>query len=331
MHTINDAVEQFLGASRAKSPATRSTYATGLNAFRQYLESESIDPDQTPVSQLSERCLEQFYLYLIDQFGRSRLSTVETYISGLRGLLRHLAADDAIPHISLERAREQLLRVKVRKNYQTPRVDSALAVIVDHANRHPLPDNDPKGELTLRLLRDRAILNTLFSTGMRRSEIASLNCSDVTAGRLGEAIITGKGNKERVVFFDPSTVVHLDAYLARRNDAWRPLFIRHVGRSPPGPQGERLRLAPQTIWLTVKRYAEAAGVDASTHDFRHLKATTLLDRGADLSHVQDLLGHASPETTKTIYAHYSVRHLRAAFDRFSQPLDEAVAGQERRR
>ncbi len=328
MFTITQAIDGFLLANRAKSPATRTTYATGLNAFQAYLEAVGVDPTRDDVGSLPKRCLEQFYLWLVDLHGRDRLATVETYLSGLRGLLRFLAGEDAIPHISLERAREQLRRVKVRKSYLSPRVDTTLSLVVQTANRTLLPEDGSDRDVAIRILRDRAILNTLYSTGMRRSEIASLNRADVEAGRRGEAIITGKGNKQRVVFFDENSLAHIAAYLALRCDGYAPLFIRHPARGKPGPRGEKLRLSPQTIWLTVKRYAGMAGISASTHDFRHLKATTLLDRGADLSQVQDLLGHASPETTKTIYAHYSIQHLRSAFDRYSQPLSDAVAAEE---
>jgi site-specific recombinase XerD len=79
------------------------------------------------------------------------------------------------------------------------------------------------------------------------------------------------------------------------------------------------------VWAIVKRYARAVGVPATTHHFRHSKASVLLNRGASLSEVQDILGHASPETTKRIYAHYQVEHLREAFDRYSASAEELVA------
>ncbi|MDE2862267.1 MAG: tyrosine-type recombinase/integrase [Chloroflexota bacterium] len=325
MTTIRESIDGFLLASRAKSPATRNTYATGLNAFREYLEAVEVDPDTHEVSALPKRCLEQFYLWLVDRRGPDRLATVETYLSGLRGLLRYLAGEDAIPHISLERSREQLRRVKVRKNYLSPNVDSALSLVVQTANDTPVPEGAESRFQAIRVLRDRAILNTLYTTGMRRAEVASLNRVDLKAGRRGEAIITGKGKKQRVVFFDESALFRIEEYLSERSDGYAPLFISHPNRGKPGPRGESLRLSPQTIWLTVKRYARAAGITASTHDFRHLKATTMLGRGADLSQVQDLLGHASPETTKTIYAHYSIQELRSAFDLHSQPLSAALA------
>ena len=79
------------------------------------------------------------------------------------------------------------------------------------------------------------------------------------------------------------------------------------------------------MWGVVKKYAALAGVDGTTHHLRHMKARVLLNGGAQLAEVQDILGHASPETTKKIYAQYTTHHLREAFDRFSATPDEIVA------
>ena len=129
-----------------------------------------------------------------------------------------------------------------------------------------------------------------------------------------------------MVFFDDDTREAIRAYVEARHDAYAPLFIRHHGKPKnPGRAGERLRLSPQSIWKIVKTYATAVGVPATTHDFRHLKATSLLNRGANLSEVQDILGHASPDTTKRIYAHYETAKLREAFDRYSPTVEEAAA------
>jgi integrase len=160
---------------------------------------------------------------------------------------------------------------------------------------------------------------------MRRNEVARLNRNDVDDGRASQALITGKGNRERVVFFDDDTREAIRTYVDARNDAYGPLFIRHRG-SPksPGRGGENLRLTPQAIWKLVKAHAATVGVAATTHDFRHLKATTLLNRGANLSEVQDILGHASPDTTKRIYAHYETGRLREVFDLYSQSVEDAA-------
>lgn len=176
----------------------------------------------------------------------------------------------------------------------------------------------------LNLARDRALLAMLFNTGMRRAEVVSLNRSDI---RRGEALILGKGRKERSVFFDGRTMALLEEYLALRDDRYRPVFIRvDAARNgtDPGPDGDGWRLDPQSVWLIVRRFMKAAGIEhGSPHAFRHVKACLMLAAGADLSTVQDLLGHASPETTKKIYAQYSPGHLRKAARRYNVSAEDA--------
>jgi site-specific recombinase XerD len=189
------------------------------------------------------------------------------------------------------------------------------------------PPTERNGIKRLELLRDRALLLTLFCTGMRRDEVARLDRLDVEDGEADRALITGKGEKERVVFFDEKTQAAIRAYLQARNDTLAPLFLRHDNRrgKTAGHGGVHWRLGPQSVWATVKRYARELGVAATTHHFRHAKASVLLNRGASLSEVQDILGHASPDTTKRIYAHYQTQHLREAFDRYSASAEELVA------
>lgn len=233
MQTIESAIASFLRVNRAKSPATRSTYATGLNAFCKYLQDQRIDPAQSGPAHLPERSLEQFYLWLVDRHGRDHLSTVETYLAGLRGLLKYLASEAAVPQISLERSREQLQRVKVRKNYSTPRVDSTLALIVNSANQTPLPDRDPTGKLGLRLLRDRAILNTLYATGMRRAEVASLNRADLASGRLGKPSSVARAIRKGSSFLIPIRwVTSMLTWAAAPTILSRFLFVTPRDQSP---------------------------------------------------------------------------------------------------
>ena len=331
--TIQQALVDATLSLRAKSAQTRRTYATGFRVLAEFLQDCGLNPESDSTGALRSNCLEQFYLWLVDRHGRQRTSTINTYMSAARSFLRYLARNDLCPRISLERALEQVRAVAVKNVYRAPRIEGNLALLVDFAVNMPLPEpgqGDP--DLRLRLLRDRAILSTTFCTGMRREEVVGLNRRDVGDGRRPEAIITGKGGKERVVFFDDETLAHIRDYVAARNDVYPPLFIRHHGKpSNPGRAGQNLRLSAQSLWGTVKRYASAAGVDATTHDFRHNKATTLLNRGANLSEVQDLLGHASPATTKLIYAHYETSKLREAFYKYSVPASEAAESGSRGR
>lgn len=319
--TVSDAVDGFLASLRAKSQRTRSTYQTGLNRFVAWFG------DDGCVSDFDENVLERFYLNLIDVFGRDRQSTINTYLSSVRALLRHCMREGHIDGAPLERAIERLRAVQDKPSYKTPRVDEGLALIVDYV-KNDLPQlvaGAANPDIRMRVRRDSALLLVLFCTGMRRDEVARLNRRDVDDGRAGQALITGKGNRERVVFFDDDTRESIRTYLQARNDVYTPLFIRHRGTPKnPGRGGENLRLTPQAIWKLVKTYGATVGVVATTHDFRHLKATTLLNRGANLSEVQDILGHASPDTTKRIYAHYETARLREVFDLYSQSVEDAA-------
>lgn len=311
-----------------KSPKTRATYATGLRAFQSFLETGGDSVAWDP-NQLTATSLEGFYAWLITRHGRERRATVATYLAGARSFVRFLARRGLLaPGVSYEQMRANLQEALGRGNYRTPRIDRRIPLIVTRAKSLPLPPaSERKGARLLEALRDRALLQTLFCTGMRREEVARLDRQDVEDGATDRALITGKGDKERVVFFDAETLAAIRAYLDARGDTHAPLFLRHDNRRgrTPGHGGRKWRLGAQSIWLIVKRYAQAAGVTASTHHFRHAKASTLLNRGASLSEVQDILGHASPETTKRIYAHYQVQHLREAFDRFSASPEELAA------
>jgi site-specific recombinase XerD len=287
--------------------------------------------DRLRTDEITPDLLERFYLWLTRVYGRENRFTVATYVAGVRAFLRFCARRHLLHgDVSFEEIRDNLREVMGRVPYRTPRIDDRLVLIVTHVDQLTLPTAEGSSQGRLELLRDRAILHTLFTTGMRREEVSSLNRVDLQDGHARQALITGKGSKERLVFFDDAALQAIRAYLEARADRHAPLFLRHdLGRGKaPGPSGRRWRLSPKGIWDVVKRHAQTIGVDATTHDFRHAKASVMLNRGAKLSEVQDILGHASPDTTKKIYAHYEVSHLRDVFDRYSasaQELAEALS------
>lgn len=309
----------FLETLVAKSPHTVHTYRTGLTHFGEYLVERGL-PLATPTADLPGDVLERFYTWLVRRYGRAARPTCTTYVAAARAFFRFLERRGWGPRVArLEQLQLGLREVAGRGSYKSPRIDPALPLLVTAVEEKLLPEPSPAtASARLELLRDRALLRTLFCTGMRRAEVARLTRADVADGRRDQAIITGKGEKERIVFFDEPTLAAIRAYLKERADSFFPLFIRHDrARGKPRFGGENYRITPQTIFDTVKRYARAVGIDASPHDFRHEKATVLLNNGASLSEVQDLLGHASPETTKKIYAHYETARLRDAFHRYS--------------
>jgi site-specific recombinase XerD len=320
--------DQFLASLGGKSPRTYTTYQTGLAHFRAFLESRGKLEDWRPAV-VSATLLEEFYGWLVRRHGRERRATVATHSAGLRAFMRFLARRALLPTgVTYEQMRENVAEVMGRTTYKTPRIDRRLPMLVTYVMSLPIPSPTARqGSKRLELLRDQALILTLFCTGMRRDEVARLDRLDVEDGGSDRALITGKGEKERVVFFDTATQAAIGAYLDARADTLAPLFLRHDNRRgrTAGHGGERWRLSPQSVWAVVKRYAQIVGVPATTHHFRHAKASVLLNRGASLSEVQDILGHASPDTTKRIYAHYQTQHLREAFDRFSASAEELVA------
>jgi integrase/recombinase XerD len=323
--TFRAACEDFESSLAGKSPQTVRTYRKCLRRFEDFLAERGMKPDAVTTDALDEDALERFHTWLVRESGVESRASVATYVAGTRAFFRFLARRKWLsPQVSFEALKANVRDAMGRGTYRTPRIDRRLPLIVTYVESLPLPERGPRTDrLRLELLRDKALIRTLFCTGIRRQEASTLNRADLDDGWSTQALITGKGSKERVIFFDEDTLGAIRAYLDERNDPYEPIFTRHDrGRGKARHNGANFRLSPLSVWRTVKRYAGQAGVRATTHDFRHAKASTLLNRGAKLSEVQDILGHASPETTKRIYAHYEVSHLREAFDRFSASAEE---------
>lgn len=159
-------------------------------------------------------------------------------------------------------------------------------------------------------IRDRALLETLFSTGLRVSELASLNRDTINLARR-EFGVVGKGGKERVVFISDAAAQWLEKYLAVRKDTFKPLFIRFQGRVDLTDNGESMRLTTRSIERIVEKYVKNLGlpVKATPHTLRHSFATDLLINGADIRSVQEMLGHSNISTTQ-IYTHVTNAHLK---------------------
>lgn len=170
-------------------------------------------------------------------------------------------------------------------------------------------------------LRDRVILEVLFSTGLRVSELVSLDRDDINIERR-EFSVVGKGRKVRVVFLSETAAVWLERYLNQRRDHWQPVFIRYSGKQPEvTDDGESMRLTSRSVQRIVKKYVKQAQliVDLTPHGIRHSFATDLLSNGAGLREVQELLGHKNVATTQ-IYTHVTQPKLRKVHQRFHSDL-----------
>ena len=196
----------------------------------------------------------------------------------MRAFLRFLSRRHLLGNgISFEALHEQARAVLDHVPYRPPRVDSRLPEIILYVKSIPLPDPVSLWQSHVEVLRDRALILTLFSTGMRREEASRLDRADVDDGWSSQAIIRGKGGKERVVFFSDEALVALRAYFEARNDQHPPAFIRHDrARDTARGRGDDYRLSPLSVWKTVKKISVLADIPATTHDFRHAKATVIL-------------------------------------------------------
>lgn len=175
--------------------------------------------------------------------------------------------------------------------------------------------NAPKLD-TINGLRDRAILELLFSSGLRVSELVNLNREDINLKRK-EFMVRGKGQKDRPIFISDASAWWIVQYLEKRQDNSIPLFIRYSGSKKSTVSGNYYRLTARSVQRLVARYAILAGITkhVSPHTLRHSFATDLLMNGADLRSVQAMLGHSNISTTQ-IYTHVTDPHLKAIHSKF---------------
>lgn len=169
---------------------------------------------------------------------------------------------------------------------------------------------------TLPGLRDRAILELLFSSGLRVSELVGLDQDHINLKRR-EFMVRGKGQKDRPIFISPEAADWLQQYIDKRTDNTRPLFARYSGRKTVDTSGNFHRLTARSVQRMVAKNALLAGITkhVSPHTLRHSFATDLLMNGADLRSVQALLGHSNVSTTQ-IYTHVTDPHLKDIHNRF---------------
>ncbi len=174
---------------------------------------------------------------------------------------------------------------------------------------------------TIAGLRDRAILELLYSSGLRVSELCGLNKDHINLKRK-EFMVRGKGQKDRPVFISDQSADWIEQYIQQRKDASPALFVRIGGHKKPDFSGNYLRLTPRSVQRMVAKYALLAGITkhVSPHTLRHSFATDLLMNGADLRSVQAMLGHSNIATTQ-IYTHVTDPHLKKIHEKFHRKTD----------
>ena len=299
---IGDFLE-YVEIEQGRSLNTVRNYELYLNRFLE-LASEDLDHDLKP-EEINQELLRKYRLRLNrveDERGHRLTPTTQGYyLIALRGFLKYLA----------KRGIKSLdpVLVELPKTHR-PQV---TFLHVDEIERL-LDEIDTETETGLR---DRAIIELLFSSGLRVSELCNLNITDINLDRR-EFVVRGKGSKDRPIFIDESAASRVKDYLCVRHDSLPALFLNN-SKNPgtPSQDGNFRRLTPRSIQRMIEKYARLAGITkhVTPHTLRHSFATDLLMNGADLRSVQSLLGHSDISTTQ-IYTHITDTHLKEVHDKF---------------
>lgn len=290
----------YLEIEKNRSVKTSENYGHYLKVFLSHSGAKSPE-DITP------EAVREFRLWLARQ--DMKKSTQSYYVIALRNFLKYLAKRDiaALAAEKVELPKVPMRQIEILEESDLLRLLEAPTLLRGAS--------DGQEGHTLRALRDRAILETLFSTGLRVSELCSLG-RYLNFNR-GELTVRGKGGKLRVVFLAPRAVKAVKDYLAKRKDADEALFVS-LSVARPGKEPKVLgRIIPRAVQRLVVHYAKAAGITGriTPHGLRHLFATDLLRNGADLRSVQEMLGHASVSTTQ-VYTHITNRELKEVHKAF---------------
>lgn len=301
LHALIEDFCDYLEIEKNRSRRTRENYAFYLGRFADWAVDRGVErPDDIKLDEVR-----QFRLWLNrleDERGQPLKKNTQNYhLIALRAFLKYLSKRDI----------ETLAAEKIELGKQPERHVEFLEVKeVESLLEAPLKAKGPD----LMRLRDRAVLELLWSTGLRVSELCGLKLADINFNR-NEFSVKGKGSKYRVVFFSDDAKTWVKKYLDARRDMSPMLFVSHDRAR--GGRDETAGITPRTVQRLVEHYAKIAGItkSISPHTLRHSFATDLLMNGADLRSVQSLLGHASVTTTQ-IYTHITDTHLQEVYKAF---------------
>ncbi len=297
---INKLIDNFISyieITKNRSLKTVNNYKRYLYRFFDFAKIDSI-------SKLNSETVNDFILYMRRQNGtrdgEMKTNTRNYHLIALRMFLKYLAKVDikSLSPEKIELAKQQPRQVEFLEKDELKKIIEA-------------PDLTKENELTK--LRDKAILELLFSTGLRVSELSNLNKDNVNLNR-EEFSIRGKGGKVRVVFISETAKNALKKYLNFRKDTSQALFVR----TDLDPKNYSLEnLTTRSIQRIVKKYSKIAGITkkVTPHTLRHSFATDLLYEGADIRSVQEMLGHSSITTTQ-VYTHVTNKRLKEIYDKF---------------
>ena len=312
---ISELVADFLESleiEKGRSTKTVENYGLYLARFIDLITEDFEGQEMIKPSDITPEILRRFRLKLnrfSDNQNKERLSalTQSYHLIALRGFFKYLAKRGIK---SLDPSLIDLPRA-AKKQVTFLHFDEIERLLAE------IPLDTESG------LRDRAIIELLFSGGLRVSELCSLNRDSINLERR-EFMVRGKGKKDRPIFIDKSTAECIEDYLNMRTDTLPALFLNNsANQQIPSTSGDFRRLTPRSIERIVQKYTRLAGITkhVTPHTMRHSFATDLLMNGADIRSVQSLLGHANISTTQ-IYTHITDPHLKEVHEKFHSKSED---------
>ncbi|MEO6109424.1 MAG: site-specific tyrosine recombinase/integron integrase [Candidatus Saccharimonadales bacterium] len=294
---------EHLEVEGGRSAKTAENYRLYLERFVEFTEDIKVENITSEVIRKYRLWLNR---YKNDSDGELATITQSYHLIALRGFLGYLSQRD-IPTL----APNKITLPKVsRKQVTFLHYDEVqrLIGVIDIASEPGL--------------RDRSIIELLFSSGLRVSELINLNRDHVNTKRR-EFMVRGKGQKDRPIFISESAASWVDRYLDARQDTLPPLFLSYSKNNIASTSGDYRRLTARSVQRMVSQYARLAGITkhVSPHTMRHSFATDLLMNGADIRSVQSMLGHSNISTTQ-VYTHVTDEHLREVYEKFHSEADD---------
>ncbi|MEY4558242.1 MAG: site-specific tyrosine recombinase XerD [Actinomycetota bacterium] len=285
-----DAYLRHLAIERGLSKNTLSAYKADLAKYREFLDQNSFSELSITRSQLSD------FLHWLNSQNLKAASSARI-LAAVRGYQKYLLLEN----LRTDDPSQQVKSPKLPKRLPKALTQSQIMALL--AASGPEPDDETADVLRLR---NRAILELMYSSGCRVSEVAQLDLDEMVQG--GWVRIRGKGSKERLVPVGSFAQRAIDAYLIRS----RPLLAAKAGGPALFLNQRGSRLSRQSIWEIIQSAGEGCGLSVSPHSLRHSFATHLIEGGADVRVVQELLGHASVATTQ-IYTLVTIDTLREVY------------------